>query len=87
MSNLQDLKNKLLENPTLVHPEAELILEVFSQLEELEKTIALVYAETEESKLLKLELERAKDELSDAIFLTEPLIIPELPEETTNVNL
>ena len=88
MSNLDKLKEQMDANPALVNPEANLVLSILQQLEELENTIGSSTLETlidqEEFQKLKTELEEAKTKLEQAVFLKEPLELPESFEEDTN---
>lgn len=89
MSNLDKLKEQMDANPALVNPEANLVLSILQQLEELENTIGSSTLETlidqEEFQKLKTELEETKAKLEQAVFLKEPLELPESFEEDTNV--
>lgn len=88
MSNLDKLKEQMDANPALVNPEANLVLSILQQLEELENTIGSSTLETlidqEEFQKLKTELEETKAKLEQAVFLKEPLELPESFEEDTN---
>lgn len=88
MSNLDKLKEQMDANPALVNPEANLVLSILQQLEELENTIGSSTLETlidqEEFQKLKTELEEAKTKLEQAVFLKEPLELPDSFEEDTN---
>lgn len=89
MSSIEKLKEQMMNNPELVNPEANLVLSVLQQLEELEATVGASTLDTllnqEDFQKLKLELEETKAKLEQAIFLKEPLNIPESFEEDTNV--
>ena len=89
MSNLDKLKEQMDANPALVNPEANLVLSILQQLEELENTIGSSTLETlidqEEFQKLKTELEEAKTKLEQAVFLKEPLELPDSFEEDANV--
>lgn len=88
MSNLDKLKEQMDANPALVNPEANLVLSILQQLEELENTIGSSTLETlidqEEFQKLKTELEETKAKLEQAVFLKEPLELPDSFEEDTN---
>ncbi len=88
MSSIDKLKEQMDTNPELVNPEATLVLSILQQLEELETTIGSSTLETlvdqEEFQKLKTELEETKAKLEQAVFLKEPLELPDSFEEDTN---
>lgn len=90
MSKIDTLKERINANPTLVTPEVDLVLNVLQQLEELELAVGSSTLETlvekEEFLKLKLELEETKAKLEQAVFLNEPLLIPESFDDSIDLN-
>jgi hypothetical protein len=88
MSDLAKLKEEVLNNPKLTNPEIGLVLDAFSKLEELEETLRSSNIETlassEQFEILRQGINEAKEALEKAAFLSQELVIPELPEDTNN---
>ena len=81
MSDINTLKEQLESNPSLANPEANLILDVFEQLQTLENALKSSTLETlvsqEEFQKLQKELTEAKEKLEAVLFIKEPIVFPE----------
>lgn len=83
MSNISNIKQALINNPTLAHPNYIEILDLLEHLDTLETTLNNLTSDmiSDETKLISKQIEETRLGLEKMIILEKQLIIPEISNE------